>query len=66
MQSIMQDGVDRVITKAGCASRIRGAIQRYGKLAYQDGLVVGGVESGELDEDDLRIIADIGRAIRST
>lgn len=54
----MQDGVGRVTTKAGCASRIRGAIVRYGKRAYQDGLQDGGVDPNELDDDDLRIIAD--------
>ena len=54
----MQDGVGRVTTKAGCAARIRGAIVRYGKRAYQDGLQDGGVDPNELDEDDLRIIAD--------
>lgn len=59
MQAIIQDGIDRTITKAGCAARVRGAIQRYGKAAYQDGLEVGGVPGGELDEDDKRIIGDI-------
>lgn len=46
------------ITKAGAASRIRGAIIRYGKLAYQDGLEEGGVDPSELDEDDKLRIAD--------
>jgi hypothetical protein len=59
LTAILQDGADRVTTKAGCAARIRGAIQRYGKLAYQDGLEAGGVDGSELDEDDLRIIADL-------
>lgn len=59
MTAIIQDGLDRTITKAGCAARIRGAIQRYGKSAYQDGLEVGGVPGGELDEDDKRVIGDI-------
>jgi len=59
MQAIIQDGLDRTITKAGCAARIRGAIQRYGKSAYQDGLEVGGVDASELDEDDKRVIGDI-------
>lgn len=60
IQAIMQDGIDRTITKAGCAARIRGAILRYGKLAYLDGLKEGGVdEADEADEDDTRAIADI-------
>lgn len=59
LQSIMQDGIDRTITKAGCAARIRGAINRYGKAAYQDRLVDGCLSSDDLDEDDLRIIADL-------
>lgn len=54
----IQDGVNRVTTKAGCASRIRGVIVRFGKRAYQDGMEDGGVDSGELDEDDLLKIAD--------
>lgn len=59
VQAIMQDGIDRTITKAGCASRMRGAVQRFDKLAYIDGLEVGGVDGSELDEDDKRIIADL-------
>lgn len=59
MTAIIQDGVDGTITKAGCAARIRGAILRYGKLAYQDGLEAGGVDGSELDEDDKRIIGDL-------
>ncbi len=58
IQAAIQDGIDRVTTKAGTASRIRGAIVRYGKLAFMDGLEDGGVDKGELDEDDLRVIAD--------
>lgn len=56
---IIQDGLDGVMTKAGAAARIRGAIQRYGKLAYQDGLEDGGVSGSELDEDDKLKIADL-------
>lgn len=52
------DGIAGSVTKAGCAGRIRGAIVRYGKPAFIDGLVEGGVDSGELDEDDLLKIAD--------
>lgn len=59
IKAIMQDGIDRTITKAGCAARIRGAITRYGKAAYLDGLKDGCVESGELTDDDTRKIADI-------
>lgn len=59
MQAIMQDGIDRTITKAGCAARIRGAIQRYGKAAYLDGLEHGGVDASEYDEDDARTVGDI-------
>lgn len=59
IQAIMQDGISRSITKAGCAARIRGAINRYGKLAYMDGLKDGCVDTTELDEDDTRIISDI-------
>lgn len=58
IQAAMQDGVNRVTTKAGTASRIRGAIVRYGKRAYADGLEHGGVDPSEMDDDDLRIIAD--------
>ena len=58
MKAAMQDGLDRVTTKAGTAARIRGAITRYGKKAYQDGLEDGGVDPDALDEDDLRLIAD--------
>lgn len=57
--SAMQDGIDRAVTKASTAARIRGAITRYGKLAYQDGLEDGGVDDTELDEDDKLKIADI-------
>lgn len=58
IQAAMQDGVDRVVSKASTAARVRGAITRYGKLAYIDGLNDGGVEGDELDEDDTRLIAD--------
>lgn len=58
IQAAMQDGIDRVVSKASTASRIRGAISRYGKSAYQDGLEDGGVDGSELDDDDLRLIAD--------
>ena len=58
MKAAMQDGIDRVVSKASTGSRIRGIIARYGKSAYIDGLEDGGVEGGELDEDDLRLIGD--------
>lgn len=58
ISTAMQDGIDRVVTKASTAARIRGAISRYGKSAYQDGLEDGGVDA-ELDEDDLLAISDI-------
>lgn len=58
MTTAMQDGVDKTVSKASTAARIRGAISRYGKTAYQDGLEDGGVDA-ELDDDDTRIIADI-------
>lgn len=59
MTAIIQDGIDRTITKAGCAARIRGAIQRYGKQAYLDGLEHGCVDPSDYDEDDARIVADL-------
>jgi len=58
VQAAIEDGVGRVTTKAGTASRIRGAIVRFGKRAYQDGLEDGGVDPDELSEDDLLVIAD--------
>lgn len=58
VQAAIEDGIDRVTTKAGMASRVRGAIVRYGKKAFQDGLEDGGVDKDALDEDDLRTIAD--------
>ena len=62
IKAVMQDGIDKTITKAGAAARIRGAIIRYGKLAYLDGLKDGCVDTDELDEDDTRIIADLNVA----
>lgn len=59
LETIMQDGIDRTITKAGCAARIRGAIQRYGKPGYIDGLIAGCLSADDFDEDDARIVADI-------
>lgn len=59
MQAIIQDGIDKTITKAGCAARIRGAIQRYGKMAYMDGLEDGCVSAEDYDSDDARKVADI-------
>lgn len=59
IKDVMQDGIAKTITKAGAAARIRGAITRYGKLAYADGLKDGCVDTDELDEDDTRIIADL-------
>jgi hypothetical protein len=59
IQAILSDGVNKTITKAGAAARMRGAIQRYGKSAYQDGLESGGVDETDLSEDDIRIIGDI-------
>lgn len=59
IQAIIQDGLDRTITKAGCAARVRGAIQRYGKQAYLDGLEHGCVDPSDYDEDDARIVADL-------
>lgn len=58
LAAVIQDGIDRVSTKSQTGSRFRGVIVRYGKPAYQDGLEVGGVDPNELDEDDLRLIAD--------
>jgi hypothetical protein len=57
--AIMQDGINRTVTKAGCAARLRGAIQRYGKSAYIDGLEHGGVDASEITDDDIRTIGDI-------
>lgn len=34
------------------ATRLRGLIRQYGYLSFQDGLEVGGVKDGVLDEDD--------------
>lgn len=59
IKAIMQDAIGRSITKAGAGARIRGAIQRYGKAAYMDGLKDGCVEDAELTDDDTRKIADI-------
>lgn len=55
----MQDGIDRAVSKASTAARIRGAITRYGKLAYQDGLEDGGVDASELSDDDILSISDM-------
>ncbi len=54
----IKDGVAGTVSKAGTASRIRGAIVRYGKPAFQDGLQDGGVDPNELDEDDKATIAE--------
>jgi hypothetical protein len=58
IKAVMQDGVARSISQSVFGSRIRGVIVRFGKPAYQDGLEDGGVDPEELDEDDLRLIAD--------
>lgn len=62
IQAAMQDGVDRVVSKASTAARIRGAITRYGTLAYQDGMQAGGVDGSELTEDDTLKIKDLNVA----
>lgn len=59
IKAIMQDGIARTITKAGCAARIRGAITRYGKAAYIDGLEDGCVSADEFSEDDQLKVSDI-------
>lgn len=58
VKAAMKDGVARTISKAGCASRIRGAIVRYGKPAFMDGLEHGGVDPSQLDDDDRAVIAE--------
>lgn len=58
LAAVMQDGIDRIVGKAMTASRFRGVITRFGKPAYQDGLEDGGVSGSDLDDDDLRLIAD--------
>lgn len=57
IEAAIKDGVARSTSKASTASRIRGAIVRYGKPAFQDGLEDGGVDPNELDEEDLATIA---------
>lgn len=59
VQAAMTDGIDRVVTKASTAARIRGAITRYGKLAYIDGLEDGGVDASEYDDSDKLKVSDI-------
>lgn len=59
LEVIMQDGIDRSISKAGCAARIRGAISRYGKVAYLDGLEAGCVDANDYDDDDNLKVSDI-------
>jgi 2'-5' RNA ligase len=55
----IEDGVNKSASYEQTAGRIRGAIQRYGKFAYQDGLAEVGVDPSELDESDLLKIQDI-------
>lgn len=59
LTTIIQDGIDRTITKAGCAARARGSIQRFGKQGYLDGLEHGCVDPSEFDENDKQKVADI-------
>jgi hypothetical protein len=40
------------VSQRGFATIVRGLISRYGRKAYIDGLVDGGVADGELDDDD--------------
>lgn len=59
IQAAMQDGLDKVTSKQGTAARIRGAITRYGKSAYIDGLEDGGVDASEFDDSDQLKVSDI-------
>lgn len=40
------------LSERSMAARVRGLLRQYGYLAYQDGLEMGGVKDGVLDEDD--------------
>jgi hypothetical protein len=40
------------VTKARFGTLLRGLIARYGKAAYRDGLIDGGVTDGAMDSDD--------------
>lgn len=50
--TILQDAQDGAINKASFSARMRGAINKYGKLSYLDGLNAGGVTSDEWEDAD--------------
>lgn len=50
--AILADAADGSLSKASFSARMRTAINKYGRLAYVDGLQDGGVDTEELDEDD--------------
>lgn len=62
IKAAIQDGIDRVVTKASTAARVRGVVTRFGKLAYTDGLEAGGVSADDLSEDDTLKINDLNVA----
>lgn len=56
-EDVLAEARAGAITKARFGTLLRGLIARYGKAAYRDGLIDGGVTDGATDSDDDSTIA---------
>jgi hypothetical protein len=56
-EDVLAEARTGAITKARFGTLLRGLIARYGKAAYRDGLIDGGVTDGATDSDDDSAIA---------
>jgi HK97 family phage portal protein len=56
VQDLIDGALNGALDRRTFTSRLRSTIARFAKSAYREGLITGGVESGELSEDDNQII----------
>lgn len=57
--AVLTDAVNGAIGRGSFGARLRGVLQRYGKLAYLDGLSDGGVVTDTLDPEETAEIGSI-------
>jgi hypothetical protein len=65
VQDIIDGALSGAVDRRTFTSRLRGIIARFAKSAYREGLVVGGIEDGELSEEDNNIVISFIREQQS-
>jgi HK97 family phage portal protein len=65
VQDLIDGALSGALTRQQFTGRFRGVIARFAKSAYREGLVAGGVESGELSDEDNRIVISFIREQQS-